>query len=141
MEKYINWQVGDISNDGHGKYDSFILKCSYDNNVNFTEFLTNIESSIYNVLGVDVANWFRDFEDSTIPASDVNKVKKLGFDFTEYHLNAKDNGDVTCSIFSTEEFLDIWLFLANKLSDSVKIEKTEDVADFYPNGGYGLFDI
>ena len=141
METFINWNCGDFSGDGHGKAETYTLKFRYPAYVNIEIFVDTVEDTIYNVFGINIASWFLDYADNKIPAPDSKKLKSLGFIpdeiGVETYLDSMDEEEY--SLHGCRDFLEIWMFLVNKINPDITVEEAK-VHSIFTNGGYGLFE-
>lgn len=141
METIINWTCGDVSDDGHGKSETYTLKFRHPDYVDIKIFVDTIEDTIYNIFGINIASWFLDYSDNKITAADVKKLKSLGF--TPDNVNVTSDLDSThdeeYSLWSCYSFLKIWMFLVNKINPAITVEEA-DIYKIYTSGGYGLFE-
>ena len=80
MEKKetVIWEIGDVSDDGHGKHDSFNILVKYDGEETVIKKLESVENTIQEKFGIDLSKWFEYYEDYNIPADDVKKLDELG---------------------------------------------------------------
>lgn len=101
MKKLVEFVIGDWCNDGHGRYESFVIEVDTDSE-NVTFELSKAEDKIINDFGIDISSWFTEDEDNKIPQKDMEKLVKLGI---------KINEPV---VYSPDVYIEIWMQLVNK---------------------------
>lgn len=131
--------IGDMCNDGHGKYDIFPIKVTIQNQDKVEEFeneLEYAETLIEEKYDIDLSTWFSEYEDNSIPQADVEKLKQLNIDIDVAAYYDKNGLVYLCG---TEDYFKIWKQLVEKVNPNIQIEKIE-MPTFYGNcTGYGLF--
>lgn len=135
--------IGDWSNDGHGKCETFIVTCSHE----FMEQVLDDYLRIPEVTGVDIGQVTTDYEDRTIPPEYVTKLRDLGLKGAQVEVDYKDRW-VVCD---PRSYAEIVVFLLNKVTpygnysmdpklDLPSLATTRSADGKYPSiGGYGLF--
>lgn len=139
-EQLMLFMIGDVSNDGHGKYESIPIKVSLQNeSLNKFEYeieLEKTENLIKEKYNIDLSLWFAQYEDNTILSEDVQKLIELDVDLVQNDIN-EETGNL--ALYSAEDYFDIWKQLIEKVNSNIKIEKVE-IPSFYGKcTGYGLY--
>lgn len=139
-EQLMLFMIGDVSNDGHGKYESIPMKVSIQNE-SFNKFeyeieLEKAENLIKEKYNIDLSLWFAQYEDNTILSEDVQKLIELDVDLVQNDVNEKTGNLV---LYSAEDYFDIWKQLIEKANSNIKIEKIDIPMFFGKCTGYGLY--
>lgn len=139
MEQLMTFMIGDVCADGHGRYDTILMKVSIKNQDNHTEFENELEYAeelIKENFDIDLSSWFAEHEDNIIPACDVKKLIDLNIKFNKADIDEKDK---ILSIFSAEDYFNIWKQLIEMVNNNIKIEKVEFPSFYGKCSGYGLY--
>lgn len=134
-KEMITWTVGDVCDDGHGRYETINIIVNFNGNGTAIERLQNAEKIIVEKLGVNTDKWFKEYLDNTIPKEEVEKLEKLGIELNDDSKN--ENGTVT--IWLATDYFEIWKQLVEIADKDIKIEVPE-IPDFYGVCNcYGIF--
>ena len=139
MEQLMTFMIGDVCADGHGRYDTILMKVSIKNQDNLTEFENELEYAerlIKEKFDIDLSSWFVEYEDNIIPACDVKKLETLNIKFYNQDIDVKDG---SLYIYMAEDYFNIWKQLIEIVNDNIKIEKVEFPSFYGKCTGYGLY--
>lgn len=139
-EQLMIYEIGDVCADGHGKYETFLMKVSIQDQDDLKEFENELEYTerlIEEKFDIDLSSWFAEYEDNKIPKSDVKKLLDLNINFDSTDLN-DESGDL--AIYSAEDYFNIWKQLIEKANPNIKIEKIELPIFYGKCTGYGLYE-
>ena len=138
MEKKetVIWEIGDVSDDGHGKHDSFNILVKYDGEETVIKKLESVENTIQEKFGIDLSKWFEYYEDYNIPADDVKKLDELGIEYEKENITI----DNRLSIWCAEQYFFIWKQLMEKADNGLKIYKVNPPCFYGKCTGYGLYE-
>lgn len=138
MEKKetVVWKIGDVSDDGHGKHDSFNILVIYDGEETVIKKLESVENAIQEKFGIDLSKWFEDYEDYNIPADDVKKLDELGIEYEKENITI----DNRLSVFCAEQYFFIWKQLMEKADNGLRIYKVNPKSFYGKCTGYGLYE-
>ena len=67
--------VGDVSGDGHGKHDTYIIESNLPHDVVRSLYKEAVEET-----GIDVTKYCDEYEDSSIPVEIINELESHGVD-------------------------------------------------------------
>lgn len=138
----VNWVVGDISYDGHGRVDYCLIDVTYDPNKapdGLLSYLESIEDRAIQQSGVDFSKWFVDYQDNTISPEDVKKLQEYGVIFNENNWDDPRASDKYI-VFNGDDYFHIWKQLIMLTDSGVEISQAL-VPEYIPKAdGYGLFD-
>lgn len=124
----FSYTVGDYSNDGHGKTDTFALSSSHDKDDLLDAFNRGVE-----IIGFDIRDYAEDYEDSTI---EVNAAKAF------IELGVEIDGDDEEFYLDPHTIFDAIIATIKVGNPEIKIEKVEGGVDLvYTLGstGYGCY--
>ena len=126
--------VGDWSDDGHGKTDSFVYQSSATE-----EEMKEAYNKTCKVLGFDPCKtYFRGYEESSMPNTDYEKiVKLLGSEFGDEAFC--EDGEPEAREFSSNELAALWIEMVKYSLPDIEIKEMEDDISQINIGGYGLF--
>lgn len=123
----ITLTVGDWSDDGHGKTDTFLIKTKHN-----TKELNDAFKEGTRKIGFDLLKECDEYEKNELSEKAESCLKKAGY----YGNNAPEEGGAY-----PEEYIEIYLFIC-KLGDpdfKYKLIKPEE-GNYVNIGGYGLYD-
>jgi hypothetical protein len=133
--------IGDWSGDGHEKKQDFIVKSNVP-----VEIVREAHWNSFDATGINIEEICSDYEEVTIEPDVVNKLKELGFHFSDIDI---DGDEVYPTAY---EMIRIWLFLLEKTDPYLELEVVADeIPNFHFFGcnkqgqhigqvGYGLFE-
>lgn len=134
----IQLLVGDDSGDGHNIRKSFSVSLETPCGVNIEPLTIDFLTSIYNngskICGIDITEYFQEYEESTIHLSFAREIENvLGIDFGVEHIY-EDGEEV--AIFP-DDYIAIYIEIFNKNTLGYKMSLNRPLS--IPIGGYGLF--
>lgn len=131
MEKVIFlWVVGDPSGDGYDKHETVPVEIETDNKEKDLDYIEHDFEKECKDIGLNIAEWFTEYDDNKLSEEDYNKLKEIGCPF-------KDIFDPDW--VGWHDFFIIWLFLLNRLRPDLNAKELE-LKEIEPSGGYGLFE-
>ena len=137
----IRFPIGDWSGDGHGQCEYFIAE------TNDGVTLAQVREAHFKskeVLGFDIGDICRLFEESSLTKEQATKLKELNF----YDEDIMDSGSLW-----TQDIFEIWIFLLNHIDPSLGlVEAGDSVPEIHFYGkdekgrhlntpGYGVFQL
>lgn len=133
----LQLRLGDPYADGHGVTGEVFIECNKDSVAVMNAYYEGKEA-----LGIDLSeNICRDYEDSSISAEDVAKLREAGLDIEDEMLRADDynpeEDDPDDYKLNEESFAEIYLFIATKGDPEIEWKHTS--IEFIEIGGYGLY--
>ena len=134
-----SFMIGDVDANGHGRYDTILMKVSIKNQDNLIEFENELEYAerlIKEKFDIDLSSWFVKYEDNIIPACDVKKLETLNIKFYNQDI---DDEDGSLYIYMAEDYFNIWKQLIETVNNNIKIEKVEFPSFYGKCSGYGLY--
>lgn len=128
----ITLEVGDWSNDGHGRSEKFAFGVNADCSVVRKAYKQGKE-----IVGIDIAELCKEYDDCVIPADIMQKLFDAGFtidgwediDYEDVKIN-----DYWCE---PEVFCDIYIFICHKGNPELLFKPNFN--DNITIGGYGLY--
>lgn len=127
----IKFTVGDRWNDGHGRYEAYIVNCSHDANYIIQGIVDSEKLTGFNL----VEDVCRDYEDSSIPDDIFHKLENLeishGIEYNDY-----------CESYGIADNDAYIKLILNWIGLSIPDFKYNIIEDDVPEislGGYGLF--
>lgn len=136
-EEHLDFLVGDISDEGHGKSDSIpmIVRVEQCVDCDVIAVLEAAEDDIINKLGIDIKSWFSDYGEDYIKPEDVNKLKDLGVAISDSTINK----DGYLFALSPWDYFKIWKQLVERADPSITIRPVLVRGFTSICSGYGLF--
>ncbi len=138
-----NVVVGDWSDDGHGKTDTFVF--SIPDDVTFDQLRANYERNCEDY-GVRPDKWASEWQDSSFPLHEYIRIAELGWD-SGYEFDELDQFDDSTEVdFGSDSYADLLMFVAthglceyDQTSDTIKTLFGGDGAIVGGHVGYGFF--
>jgi len=145
--------VGDWSDDGHGKYVSYLVGSNQPIDV-----VRELDSFILKKTGIKLNDICGDYQESTLSKETVDKLLELGFSFEtasgiDVFSEECDEEDIASILssgadyeihMSPDSMIELWLFLLKKVYPALDISVLDNEIDtlHHCNGqvGYGVFD-
>ena len=136
-EEHLDFLIGDIYDDGHGKHDSIpmIVRVEQCVDCDVIAVLEAAEDDIINRLGIDIKSWFSDYGENYIKPEDVNKLKDLGVAIQVGCIDK--NGYLFAQ--SSFDYFNIWKQLIERVDLSITINPVLIRGFTSKCSGYGLF--
>lgn len=110
----IEFPVGDWSDDGHGKCHYYTVKSKKQ-----VQDVREAHFRASEVLGFDLGDICKNYEERTLDQRISNKLFELGYDFSTFD-DRDEEGEPEW--LSSNEVIDIWLYLLNHIDPSLKLE-------------------
>ena len=132
----VNLIVGDWSDNGHGKTETFTVNCNLDKKALEKAYKAGVKKTQVD-LTKDVAT---NFEDNSISRDAVDKLGKHGFKISDHSDDVPYPDEIDCeaSLWS-DGFATTWLFIARVGNPELEYEFVVDNTSTINIGGYGLF--
>lgn len=137
MEATFLFTIGDWSNDGHEKKETYILS----SNTSMVK-LVDIHGRIVPKLNIALSSWCEDYDDHFLKEEQWKQLEKLGFSFNDDLFENSEEGVEYNLFWNPDEFLRIWIFLMKCVCPDLSIEILEypKLHELLPYSfGYGLF--
>lgn len=133
----LQLKLGDPYADGHGIVESVFIECNKDSVAVMNAYYEGKE-----MLGIDLSeNICRHYEDSSISAEDVQKLRDAGLTLEDEMMRADDydpeEDDPDDYTLNEESFAEIYMFIVTK--GDPEIEWKHVSLESVEIGGYGLF--
>lgn len=128
--------VGDWSEDGHGKHDSFQFEVIVKDDRDVKQALNEAEKMVEDKFGIDLSVWFEDYEDFYLNKEDTQKLIDLGISFCKNDI--QEDGRFAC-YGGAEEFFKIWKQLIMKADENIEIHDIYFKPFESRCSGYGLY--
>ncbi len=129
----INLVVGDWSHDGHSMTEQATIKCNLEK-----KDLEKAYEKGSKKVGFDLTEEVcADYEDMSMPAEIVEKLKAAGIDALEYAEKDEDEEDLSFA-YNWEAFVELWLRIARLGNPELKYEMSSSESPNINIGGYGL---
>jgi hypothetical protein len=126
--------IGDYSDDGHGKTDTFVFKTN-----KTKEQLDKIHKSCNTKLGFRIGEIASDYEDNSIPRKIAKILLDQGFNLNQY-IEYDEEENYTVDIDTLPQ---LWLSILKHIDPSFEYEIVDDdLVSWLPWGdvpGYGCF--
>jgi hypothetical protein len=136
MVKYFNFIVGDWSGDGHGKYETYLIKAEFESGKeNIVERLQENEAKLKELYDINLSTWLNNYEENVISAEELGKLNKLNIKYERYD----DEEEGTLTVECPDTFLHIWFQLMELVDKDLKLSVV-NLDIFISNcTGYGIF--
>ena len=137
MKTTFLFTIGDWSDDGHEKKQTFILS----SNTSMDD-LVEIHGRIAKEFDIHLEDWCSDYDDYLLTEEQWKQLESLGFPFDVDLFDDDGNGVEYILQWMPDEFLRIWIFLMKKVCPDLVIEIVEypELSRLLPYSfGYGLF--
>jgi hypothetical protein len=126
-------ELGDPSDDGHGKYETVFIKTAG------TEKAIEKAFAKLRTKGIDFDNICQDYEDCNIDRSDVEKMKKLGVEVTDL-LEAMEEENEDFTYVDQDTYVGLLVDCLNAVDSKLDVEIVpEESVPSIGTFGYGLF--
>lgn len=127
----IYFNIGDKSNDGHGRYEEFHIKCNYS-----VDVITDIYDEICMELNWKFCDECSDYENIQISDKGVNNLLKLKI------ITKNDLKNGNYYIYTPDDFIEIFFnIIKTKLPNLIWEDRdlNESILYCLDESGYGLF--
>lgn len=136
---HMNFTLGDPSADGHGMKEDFHITANHS--------AKEVEAAVRQFekeTNFKISNWAEEYEDSSLPNEDVNRLAKLGFITDKENIPGIDEWDDDYSFdgadgYTTFIFNVIVKHYIPDFEWSIYEIPNEQILDCLDGNGYGLF--
>lgn len=132
MHKF-KWSIGDLWDDGHGKYHVFYVESNFDKDQLYNAIKSN---------DIDFTSLCCDYQDNCIWDPELTKIRiLLGIPFDDENMCIDDNGE-NYYILDIDQYVDLIIKILKAENPTLELRVIEDNATEMGHllGGYGFFE-
>ncbi len=128
----INIVVGDWSDDGHGKTETFVFECSHSPEDVQTAHTKGITAEQHKVIDTIA----EEYEDQTLTEDHIRVLEEIGFDVAHMEFRNADS-EFDEPYITNDEFVNLYWHIVKR--GNTEITHSHKIAASITIGGYGFF--